>query len=117
MTGVTVMNGMNGETGAALSGEGHLVQSIRDILTTPKGSRVLRRDYGSDLYQFVDAPLTEETRLRIAGAVAEALDEWEPRIVVTRVEARKADATGQLTLQLDWRPRGGGMDATLEITL
>ena len=111
------MTGMNGETGAPLSGEGHLVQSIRDILTTPKGSRVLRRGYGSDLYLFLDAPLSDETRLRIAGAVAEALDEWEPRIAVTRVQAVRSDATGHLALQLDYRPRGSGADTTLEISL
>ena len=112
------MTGMNAQTGAALSGEAHLVQSIRDILTTPKGSRVLRRGYGSDLYLFLDAPLSGETRLRIAGAVAEALDEWEPRITVTRVEAVRSDATGHLALQLDYRPRGtAGADTTLEISL
>lgn len=41
------MRGMNSETGKTISGIEHLKQSIVDILTTPVGTRVMRRDYGS----------------------------------------------------------------------
>lgn len=41
--------GMNRETGKALTGIEHIQQSIRDILVTPIGSRVMRRKYGSAL--------------------------------------------------------------------
>lgn len=43
------MNGISATTGRPLSGIDHLRQSIRDILTTPIGSRVMRR-----LYQRID---------------------------------------------------------------
>lgn len=46
------MNGVNSRTGKRLSGVAHLRQSVRDILTTPVGSRVLIRDYGSELFSF-----------------------------------------------------------------
>ncbi len=39
------MRGMNANTGKELEGIEHLKQSIIDILTTPIGSRVMRRDY------------------------------------------------------------------------
>jgi hypothetical protein len=42
------------ETRKALEGIDHLKQSIIDILTTPIGSRVMRRDYGSRLFELVD---------------------------------------------------------------
>lgn len=47
-TSRTVMNvqGMNRTTGKALSEDGHILQSLKDIVTTPIGSRVMRRDYG-----------------------------------------------------------------------
>lgn len=48
------MIGMNAKTGKALGGVEHLKQSIRDIVTTPLGSRVMRRDYGCGLYELVD---------------------------------------------------------------
>lgn len=55
------MTGMNASLGAELSGFGHLKQSIQDILTTPKGSRVMLRDYSSDLFSLIDRPLTGTT--------------------------------------------------------
>ncbi len=39
------MKGMSAETGKALEGLEHLKQSITDILTTPIGSRIMRREY------------------------------------------------------------------------
>lgn len=50
------MNGVNSWTGKRLSGTDHLRQSISDILSTPVGSRVLVRDYGSNLFSLVDNP-------------------------------------------------------------
>ncbi|MEW7978507.1 MAG: GPW/gp25 family protein [Candidatus Sedimenticola endophacoides] len=51
------MQGMHAITGQHLAGEAHLRQSIIDILTTPLGTRVMRRDYGSRLFELVDAPI------------------------------------------------------------
>ncbi|EDJ4804012.1 baseplate assembly protein, partial [Salmonella enterica] len=39
--------GMNRNTGLAISDSEHIGQSMRDILLTPVGSRVMRREYGS----------------------------------------------------------------------
>jgi phage baseplate assembly protein W len=39
------MRGMNNKTGKELEGIKHLKQSMIDILTTPTGSRIMRRDY------------------------------------------------------------------------
>ncbi|MEG3135542.1 GPW/gp25 family protein [Rouxiella sp. T17] len=80
------MHGVCAKTGKRLSGVEHLRQSVIDILTTPKGSRVMRRDYGSDLHQRVDNPLDESNRLRIIAATAIALSKWEPRLKVMRVQ-------------------------------
>lgn len=79
------MKGMNRLTGKPLSGIDHLRQSIIDILTTPIGSRVMRRDYGSRLYELVDAPINKALLVEIYTAVGEALGNWEPRFELTRV--------------------------------
>jgi len=93
------MNGSDSNTGRALSGLDHLRQSIRDILTTPIGTRVMRREYGSRLYELVDAPLNESTTIEIYAATAEALAKWEPRFKMTRVRASSA-APGKITIDL-----------------
>ncbi len=38
-----------------------VLQNIRVILTTPKGSDVHRPEFGSELYRFIDQPLTALT--------------------------------------------------------
>lgn len=95
------MSGMNAMTGRRLSGIAHLQQSVRDILTTPIGSRVMRRDYGSRLFELVDAPMTPETLLEIYKSVADALELWEPRLRLTRVQVSAASEAGRLHLDLE----------------
>ena len=48
------MIGMSAVTGKPLEGLDHLRQSIADILSTPIGTRVGRREYGSLLAELVD---------------------------------------------------------------
>lgn len=100
------MTGMDAATGRALSGDAHLRQSIADILTTPVGSRVMRRDYGSRLMELVDAPLTRGTLVQIYAATAQALARWEPRLDLKRLRA-SSSASGRLRLLLEGTLRDG----------
>lgn len=93
------MLGMNAETGKRLEGLDHLRQSIRDILMTPIGSRVMRRDYGSRLFELIDAPINRDTITDLYAATAEALLRWEPRIDVTQVKITSAQP-GKIELAL-----------------
>jgi phage baseplate assembly protein W len=77
---------MDRYTGRQIGGAAHLAQSINDILTTPKGSLVMLRDYGSDLPDIIDQPLNGETVVDAYLATAEALDLWEPRITLARIQ-------------------------------
>ena len=78
--------GMSAETGRALGGSDHLRQSVRDVLLTPVGSRVMRRDYGSRVPDLLDSGNLPAMR----AAAAEALARWEPRIDLSRVTVRMA---------------------------
>lgn len=81
------MRGINATTGKVLDGIEHLRQSVRDILTTPIGSRVMLREYGSQLFQLIDAPLNRSTIMDLYAATADALKRWEPRIRLISVHA------------------------------
>lgn len=83
---------MDRRTGQALDGTAHLVQSIADLLTTPLGSRIGRRDYGSQLPDLIDAPAHAATRVQLIAATATALLRWEPRITLQRVALTAVDA-------------------------
>ena len=98
---------MDADTGQRLAGMEHLRQSIRDILTTPIGTRVMRRDYGSELPRLVDAPLNRETITDIYAATAEALAAWEPRVALEQVQvevARRGHVSLALTVRINDRP-------------
>ncbi len=101
------MNGLNATTGKPLDGIAHLRQSIRDILCTPIGSRVMRRSYGSDLFKLIDAPVNKETLMRIYAAVAVALAKWEPRFRLIQCQVVAASpGTVELDLIGEYLPDG-----------
>jgi phage baseplate assembly protein W len=93
------MDGMNISDGTLLTGIAHLRQSITDILTTPIGTRVQRREYGSRLPRLVDAPINASTILEIYAATAEALAKWEPRFELKQTRIASA-SPGRVELDL-----------------
>jgi len=94
------MHGVNIKTGKRLSGDAHLKQSVIDILTTPKNTRVLLRDYGSDLPELVDSPQDQSSRVRIIAATSSALAKWEPRLKLNRIGvSRSGDGDYEITIE------------------
>ncbi|MCB0189518.1 MAG: GPW/gp25 family protein, partial [Caldilineaceae bacterium] len=57
-------------------------QSIRIILSTAQGERVMRPTFGSRLHELVFEPMNVETMALARKYVADALGMWEPRINV-----------------------------------
>lgn len=79
-------NGVNRYKGEALNGIAHLKQSIIDILTTPKGSRVMRPEYGCNLPRMLDLPINKGWLSAFQAEVVNALRKWEPRITIKQVK-------------------------------
>ncbi|NCG53724.1 GPW/gp25 family protein [Serratia fonticola] len=77
--------GMSSATGRAITDGDHINQSVNDILLTPIGSRVMRRNYGSLLDSLIDQPSNMALRLQIMTAIYSALTIWESRISLTSV--------------------------------
>lgn len=107
------MLGTDATTGKPLSGVEHLRQSIRDILTTPIGSRVMRREYGSQLFELVDAPLNRSTVMDLRAATADAIARWEPRIRLTKVGV-SSDVAGKVSISLEGIYLPDGSPVTLD---
>jgi len=97
------MNGMDRNTGAPLGGVDHLRQSIADILGTPLGSRVGRRDYGSDLPELFDQPMNDLGRLRVFAATALAIMRQERRARISRIALAPAATPGTFTVRIAGR--------------
>ncbi|TLX52860.1 baseplate assembly protein [Stutzerimonas nosocomialis] len=95
------MIGMSSRSGRTVTSSDHLAQSIADILTTPIGSRVMRREYGSQLPDLIDAPTNDTTRLQAYAAIAMALMRWETRIRLSRIQLFLGERPGQVVLELE----------------
>lgn len=108
------MQGLSATTGQLIAGTDHLSQSIRDILTTPIGTRVMRRDYGSRLFQLTDSPTNPAGLLALYAATADALARWEPRFDLTKVSLSGIEG-GAVTLDLEGTADSGS--TSLEVVL
>lgn len=93
------MQGLNATTGEIVADLDHLRQSVRDILATPVGSRVLRRDYGSRIPELVDRPFTQALQLEIIAETVGAILKWEPRIEVDEVKL-VSHAPGEVVISM-----------------
>ena len=91
--------GMDRNTGKPLDGVAHLRQSIFDILATRIGTRVMLRDYGSNLPEMIDLPTNRTTIAAMRADIVKALDRWEPRVRVNRVHLNSI-SVGSVTFDL-----------------
>ena len=77
---------MDAETGKELTGLEEIEQSVDTILGTTPGDRVMRADYGSELFELTDVGMDGSGKARFAQAVGVALQKFEPRVSVTKVD-------------------------------
>lgn len=75
-------------------------QSIRLIIETAKGERLMRPTFGCGIHDLVFAPNDPMTAARVSFEVREALIDWEPRIEVLNVQVRLDTGEGN-TLHID----------------
>ena len=81
-------------------------QSIRIILETAKGERVMRPDFGCGIHDLVFEAIDTTALTRIQSEVEEALRRFEARIDVLEVVVDEdATSQGELLVQLEYRVR------------
>lgn len=109
--------GMNSQTGLSISEVEHIRQSVRDILVTPIGSRVMRREYGSLLSALIDQPQTPALRLQIMAACYCAIQKWEPRVSLTTITFERSETDGGLYVDITGTRSANGQPFSLTIPL
>ena len=78
--------GVDGRGGIKLlGGSEELEASIRMILATAPGERVMRPEFGCEIWDLLFAPIDPNTLGLMAVAVTTALERWEPRIDLVEV--------------------------------
>src|SRR5690349_19505038 len=66
---------------------GSVRQAILLLLSTRPGERVMRPEYGCDLHRLVFSPNDATTAGLAIHYVRQALERWEPRIDILRLDA------------------------------
>ena len=94
-------------------------QSIRVILGTQHGERLMRPTFGANLRRLAFAPNNLATANLAKRLVSSALDAWEPRIEVTGVDVAHNHAQAALSITVQYRIKGSQetRDLTLPVPL
>lgn len=103
---MTLYIGISQSNGKAITDTDHLRQSVRDILLTPQGSRIARREYGSLLSALIDQPQNPALRLQIMSAVYVALNRWEPRLTLDSITI-SSNFDGSMVVELTGHSNNG----------
>jgi len=98
---------IDGRGGLALSREEQSVaEAIWIILSTARGERIMRPEFGCGIHDYVFAPNNASTRGAIAYQVQQALIRWEPRIDVAAVRVEdNPDQPNLLLIHVDYAIR------------
>jgi phage baseplate assembly protein W len=91
---------------AVSRGERKIEDSIRFLLGTARGERLMRPDLGCGIHDLVFAPGSNATRVRVADAVRQTLVLYEPRIDVLDIDVEQpAGASNLLLIRIAYRIR------------
>ena len=91
---------------ALASDEADIDQAIHLILSTAKGERPMRPEFGCGVHDFVFDTIDASTIGKMENAIRDALDHWEPRIVVETVEFDLSEVDeGRLMIDIGYRIR------------
>lgn len=93
-----------GDVAMVAAGE-DIRQSIRLILETEPGERVMRPDFGCPLRHLLFEPINTNTMGLIKHRVEQALVEWEPRIDVRDVAVAPDPPLGRVDIKIGYLVR------------
>jgi phage baseplate assembly protein W len=91
---------------ALARGEEDVEQAIEIIIGTAPGERPMRPEFGCDVHDLVFETVDAAMVGRLETAIREALDRWEPRVVVEGIDADLAAVgDGRLDVTIRYRIR------------
>lgn len=105
-----------GPTGVGESaGVARVEESIRLILGTQHGERVMRPTFGANLKSLVFAPNNATTASLASYYVTQALTAWEPRIDVLEVLVTNDAADDRLDIEIRYRLKATAQQLQLAV--
>lgn len=105
-----------GYPGEIVEAHDDIDQCIRIILTTPKGSRAHEPEFGSDHFQYIDAPV-QEAIPNIIREIVDAVETWEPRARIVGVTPVLSDDGAQVSMSIEWAVKDEDDTQKMEVTI
>ncbi|MDX5332726.1 MAG: GPW/gp25 family protein [Gammaproteobacteria bacterium] len=103
---------------AMVSESASVRQSLLLLITTRPGERVMRPDYGCELYRLAFAPNDATTHGLAIHYVRRAIERWEPRVDVLDVDATaNREASHRMDVWLSYRVRRTLQQDALTVTV
>ena len=91
---------------ALTAGADDLGSSIRMVLSTAPGERLMRPEFGCRIWELMFEPINATTLGLMGVAVREALGQWEPRVDVEDVDVEPdEDEDGRVNIAVSYRIR------------
>ena len=101
---------MNAQTGQWMTLHEHIQQSVHKILWTMRGTRLMRRWFGSLLPELIDAPTDHYRLAQLRAAAVLSMVRHEPRLVIQQVTFDVAE--GQVKLHINGSANGQAISIT-----
>jgi hypothetical protein len=80
------------------AGPDNIRESVRVILLTEPGERVMLPEFGAGLRRFLFEPNVVSTHRAVEEAIVQALGRWEPRVNLDAVEVQPAADDAQAAI-------------------
>lgn len=91
---------------AMVSDDANLRRSMRIIIFTRLGERVMRPRFGCEIHNLIFHPCNDQTAALAERYVKEALNMWEPRIDVMNVSVDFGDTgVGEMFINVSYRAK------------
>lgn len=91
--------------------------SIYNILTTPRGTRVMLRNFGSDLKSLLFDNINESLLDSLEAEISDAITTWDNRVIVNAVEFTTYADKNQVNVLMKFAVRGYDQIFSFSITI
>lgn len=78
-------------------------QMIEVILRTAPGEQLMRPEFGGGIERMLHEPNTLTTRARLQQRIADSLTQWEPRILLDRIDVDPAPDPREVQITVAYR--------------
>lgn len=94
-----------------------LKANIINVLSTRRGERIMKPDFGSDLHQIIFEQATSRIEQRVESEINRVIDEWVPQIDVSETNVSRVDEDNALLVDITFTTPflPEGEDETIEM--